>query len=139
MADPCQRAMYLDAIPKQAAMLLGAGALIVPCFRQPTSLLGPKNDLHELNGFASIWACIENILIAAASEGIHAVTKIISTEAEAEHVRSVLGVPPEFAMPCYLAMGYPAEGVSRLRQVRVSLDERIHVDRWSADDPATAG
>jgi len=131
MADERQYAMYLDAVPKQGSMILGAGALLVPCFGSRGSLLGEKKSLHELNAFASMWAVLENILVAAASEGIFGVTKIISTPEETAHVRDTLAIPGDYEMPCYLALGYPRDDVVWLEQVPIDVDERIHVDRWS--------
>lgn len=132
MTAECQRDMYLDALPKQVRMILSAGALVIPCFHQPTPILEAKRSLHELNAFASIWAVLENILVAAASDGIHGVTKIISTPEESAHVRNILQIPSDYEMPCYLALGYPAEGAPSLIQVAVDPQERISIDRWSS-------
>jgi len=122
--------MYLDAIPKQASMVIGAAELLIPCFRQESDLLGAKQGLHELNGFASMWAVIENILIAAASEGIFGVTKIISAPEERDHIRSTLGIPDEFEVPCYLPLGYPAAEAVHHPQIPVNAADRLYVDRW---------
>lgn len=70
-----QRGTYIDAIPKQYKMLSTSACLIIPCFRNHGPLLKPEN-LSALNSFASIWCCIENMLIAAVSEGIYGVTRI---------------------------------------------------------------
>ncbi len=130
MADERQYAMYYDAIPKQVSMILGAGALLIPCFRQRGPLLGEKKSLHELNAFASIWAVIENVLVAAASEGVFGVTKIISTPEERDHVRAVLAIHDDYEIPCYLALGYPRDDTVRHEQLRIDVVERLHVDRW---------
>jgi len=135
MTDDRQYAMYYDAIPKQASMILGAGALVVPCFVQQGTLLDAKESLHELNAFASIWAVLENVLVAAASEGVFGVTKIISRPSETDYVRSTLGIPAEYEIPCYLAMGYPKEDAFVPKQLSIDLRERLHIDRW--DGPAT--
>jgi nitroreductase len=132
MEDECQRAMYADGVPKQARMVLGAGALVIPCFRQPEPLLSGRRSLHELNAFASMWAVLENVLIAAATGGIFGVTKIISTPEEAVHVRATLGIPDDYEVPCYLALGYPAEDAVWTEQVPINVEERLHVDRWAA-------
>ena len=132
MSIECQRLMYLDGIPKQASMILNAGALVVPCFYQPSPILEEKKSLHELNALASMWAVLENILIAAASEGVLGVTKIVSTPDEATHIRNVLAIPEDQEMPCYLALGYPSEDVVIHKQVPVDLQERISIDRWSS-------
>jgi nitroreductase len=132
MEDECQRAMYADGVPKQARMVLGEGALVIPCFRQPEPLLSGRRSLHELNAFASMWAVLENVLIAAATGGIFGVTKIISTPEEAVHVRATLGIPDDYEVPCYLALGYPAEDAVWTEQVPINVEERLHVDRWAA-------
>jgi nitroreductase len=132
MEDECQRAMYADGVPKQATMVLTAGALVIPCFRQPGPLLSGKRSLHELNAFASMWAVLENVLIAAASDGIFGVTKIISTPEEAVHVRATLGIPDDYEVPCYLALGYPAEDAVWTEQVPIDAEDRLYVDRWAA-------
>jgi nitroreductase len=129
--DECQRAMYADGVPKQARMVLGAGALLMPCFRNRGPLLGEKKSLHELNAFASIWALLENVLVVAASEGVFGVTKIISTPEETVHIRETLGIPDDYEVPCYLALGYPRVDTAWIEQLPVDIDERIHTNRWS--------
>lgn len=128
LTDPLQREMYLDAIPKQHRMLLTAGCLILPCFRQKSPLLKPAN-LSALNSFASIWCCIENMLLAAASEGIYGVTRIPFDE-EITHVREVLKMPEDYEFPCYLALGYPREDVKPIAQNAIPAEERIHFNKW---------
>ena len=130
MTDERQVAMYLEAIPRQASMVLGAPVLLIPCFRQEGDLLGAKESLHELNAFASIWAVIENVLVAGASEGIQGVTKIISTPDERDHVRATLGIPDDYEIPCYLPLGYPAEDAVWHEQLAPKAAERLRIDRW---------
>jgi nitroreductase len=128
MVDDVQRQMYIEGIPKQYSMLLEAGCLIIPCFRQEAPLLEPET-LSSLNAFASIWCCIENILVAAASEGIFGVTRIPSA-LEVEAIRQALDVPPAYQIPCWLALGYPTATARRAEQKPVSLDERVHLNEW---------
>ncbi len=128
LSDPEQRAMYIDAIPKQISMLLDAACLMLPCFRQEKPLLKPR-DLSALNPFASIWCCVENMLIAASAEGIFGVTRI-PFESERCVIKEELGLPGDYEFPCWLALGYPASDAVRARQVQIDLDERVHVDAW---------
>jgi nitroreductase len=128
LTESSQREMYLDAIPKQHAMLLNAGCLIIPCFYITTPLLKPET-LSSLNSFASIWCCIENILIAAAAEGIFGVTRI-PFEAERKIIRRLLKIPEGYETPCYLALGYPMETAKRMAQYQVNLEEKIHLNKW---------
>jgi nitroreductase len=126
--DEVQREMYLDGIPKQYQMLANAGCLILPFFRQERPLLKAKT-MFDLNGFASIWCCIENMLIAAADEGIQGVTRI-PFEEELTIIHEHLGVEDGYVNPCILALGHPAVDAKRARQLEIQLEERIHVDRW---------
>ncbi len=128
LVDTLQREMYLDGIPKQVKMILTAGALVIPCFYQPWPLLEPKS-LSSLNGFASMWCCIENILLAAAAEGVFGVTRIPFAK-EIETLREVLGIPEDYYAPCYLALGYPKPGAKHIQQHAVDVGQRISIDRW---------
>ncbi len=128
LVDTVQREMYLDGIPKQIRMLLTAGALVIPCYHQPWPLLQPES-LSSLNGFASIWCCIENILLAAAAEGVFGVTRI-PFDKESKTLREVLGIPDDYCVPCYLVLGYPKPGVKQIRQHVIDVNERLYIDRW---------
>lgn len=128
MTDIVQRNMYLDAVPKQQAMLYNAGCLILPFFRHNGSLLQPKT-LSSLNGFASIWCCIENMLLAAAAEGIFGVTRIPQGE-EPQHIKSVIYYPDDYVLPCYIGLGYPSKDAIINCQKEVSAKEKIHTDKW---------
>lgn len=128
LKDKVQRDMYLEALPRQFSMLYNAGCLILPFFRIRKPLLQPES-LSSLNPFASIWCCIENMLVAAASEGIFGVTRIPMTD-ESEHIRNVLGHPDDYVMPCYVALGYPAKEAAAAAQNPVSARAKIHIDAW---------
>lgn len=128
MTDPAQKEMYLEAIPRQYSMIVRAGALVIPCYREPGDLMRPQS-LSSLNGFASIWCSIENILIAAAAEGIFGVTRIPSAE-EIGRARELFGIPGAYQAACFMALGYPGPGARRTVQKAVALEERIHYGKW---------
>ena len=128
MTDEVQRNMYRDAMPRQRSMLYNAGCLILPFFKVREPLLQPST-LSSLNDFASIWCCIENMLLAAASEGILGVTRIPMGE-ESEHIKSVIGHPENYVMPCYLALGYPAKNAAIPAQKVINAKDRIHFNSW---------
>lgn len=128
MTDKVQRNMYHEAMPRQFSMLYKAGCLILPFFKIREPLLQPSS-LSSLNEFASIWCCIENMLLAAASEGILGVTRIPMRE-ESEHIQTVIGHPDSYVMPCYLALGYPAENASIPAQKTISARDRIRINSW---------
>lgn len=128
MSDPSQRRMYQDAIPKQYRMLSEAACVVLPLFRQKTELLKPQN-LSALNAFASIWCCIENLLLAATAEGYGCALRIPMGDEQA-HARDVLGYPEDYCMPCYLALGTPAPDAVCAAQKPYELEERIHRNQW---------
>ncbi len=127
-SDDCQQQMYVDAIPKQVQMLLKSGCLILPFFKQSSPLLEPE-ALESLNYFASIWCCIENILLAAAAEGLGAAIRIPAGK-EPEHILEVVNHPKEYVMPCYIALGYPSKAAAVIQQKEYNLEDKIHMDQW---------
>jgi nitroreductase len=129
LTDEKQRSVYIEAIPKQFSMLMDAPLLLLPFWLHHTSLLKPKS-LSDLNPLVSIWCVVENILIAAASEGIQGVTRIPFTD-EGKIVKQELGVPAGYEFPCWMAMGYPAPDAKRMAPIDIDITERIHHDRWS--------
>lgn len=128
MTDTDQRGMYHIAMPKQFSMLYNSGCLILPFFKMREPLLKPTS-LSSLNEFASIWLCIENILLAAAAEGIFGVTRIPMTE-ELEHIKKTVKHPDDYAMPCYIALGYPSNNVKIPVQKVINVEDRMHFNQW---------
>lgn len=128
MTNGDQRYLYHEAVPKQQAMILNAAAVILPCFHVTRPLLQP-GSLSDLNFFASIWCCIENMLLAACAEGIFGVTRI-PFETESKWLKENLAIPHGYEVPCYLCLGYPAQVESHIRQVEIRPQDRIHHGRW---------
>ena len=126
--DECQQKAYRDAIPKQYRMLLDASVMLIPLFKQKTDILHADN-LSHLNGFASIWCCIENIFLATTAEDLGATLRIPLGN-EAEWVRNVLGFPEDYLMPCFIAIGKPKEDAAFIEQKPYTLKERIHNNHW---------
>ena len=120
--DPFQREMYKYSIPKQAKMILTAGAVIVPVYYQPFPLLDPKKRMH-LNYFASIWMVIENILLSAVEEGIFGVPYIPKYS---DKIKELLKIPDKYEFPCILALGYPEPKARTFIPDPVKIEERIH-------------
>ena len=128
MTDSEQRGMYHIAMPKQFSMLYNSGCLILPFFKLREPLMHPV-CLSSLNEFASIWCCIENILLAAASEGICGVTRI-PMEEELAHIQKTIKHPDNYAMPCYIALGYPDKDAKIPVQKVINVEDRLHINYW---------
>lgn len=128
LSDPIQQACYKDAVPKQYRMFAEASCLVVPLFKQKTAVLGAEN-LSQLNGFASIWCCIENMLLAATDEQ-YACTLRIPLGQEEPWTRQLLNYPKDYLMPCLIAIGKPRPDAERVKQKEYSVQERIHLNQW---------
>ncbi len=126
--DPCQQDAYKSAIPRQYRMFADASCMIIPLLKQKTDILHPDN-LSHLNGFASIWCCIENIFLAATAEE-YACTLRIPLGDEGEWARDVLNFPSDYLMPCFIALGRPAENAACVKQKDYDLNEIIHKNVW---------
>ena len=85
--------------------------------------------LSSLNEFASIWCCIENILLAAASEQILGVTRI-PMEEELKYIKETLKHPDNYTMPCYIALGYPSKDAKLPVQKAINIEDRLHFNHW---------
>ena len=124
MADGLQKEMYLKALPVQKRMLISSPELLVVCFRM-RKLLKECKTLYELNNFASVWACIENILLAMTAEGLYGVTYI---PRETSSLKNMLEVPQDYEVAAVIPMGYPTDYF--VKQKTICLREKIHYNRW---------
>lgn len=128
LSDTCQQNAYKDAIPKQYQMLAEAACVIVPLLKQKTDLLHPKN-LSHLNGYASIWCCIENMLLAITAEGYTSALRIPLGD-EGDWAREVLNFPEDYLMPCFIAVGKARANAHCVEQKEYVITERIHKNVW---------
>jgi nitroreductase len=126
--DKLQQECYRNAVPKQYRMLFEASAVIIPLLKQKTDILHPEHISH-LNGFASIWCCIENIFLAATAEGLGCNLRIPLGD-ESEHAKKVLQFPDDYFMPCFIGLGKPLEGVAPVTQVEINPQDRIHWEKY---------
>ncbi|WP_410496411.1 nitroreductase family protein [Cellulosilyticum sp. ST5] len=126
--DNEQQACYRDAVPKQYRMLADASVIIIPLFKQKTKILSADN-LSQLNGFASIWCCIENIFLAATAMN-YGCNLRIPLGNEDEWSKKILGYPDEYMMPCFIGIGQAQKDAVTVRQKTIDIDERIHWNSW---------
>ncbi len=127
--DADERAMFVDALPKQRRMLVQSGCLVLPFFRQRDCPLCRPADQSSLNYFASAWAALENILLAATAEGLACAFRIPIGD-ESEHVKRLVGAPDDYEFTCFLAIGHAAGLTPPFRQKVVRAAKRIHRNVW---------
>ena len=128
ISDPVQKESYRVAVPKQYRMLTDAAAVIIPLMKKKADILNPGN-LSDLNCYASIWCSIENVWLAAASEGYGCNVRIPWGDEE-KIARQVLGFPEEYMIPCFIGIGRPAEDAVKTKQLEVDLDKMIHWQKF---------
>ncbi|RAY13390.1 NADH dehydrogenase FAD-containing subunit [Actinomadura craniellae] len=91
------------------------------------------HDRYTLVGGASIYPFVWSLLLAAHDAGLGGVMTTMLVQREKE-VRTLLGVPDEFAVGAVVALGHPVRRPTRLRRSEVA--EFATVDRF--DGPAVA-
>ena len=93
--DEDEHAMFVDALPKQQRMLVQSDCLVLPFFRQKDCPLCRPANQSSLNYFASAWAAVENILLAATAEGLACAFRI-PVGNESEYVKRIVGAPDDY-------------------------------------------
>ncbi|MBR4557571.1 MAG: nitroreductase family protein [Clostridiales bacterium] len=128
ITDPVQKESYRIAVPKQYRMLIDAAAVIIPLMKKKADILNPGN-LSDLNCYASVWCSIENVWLAAASEGYGCNVRIPWNDEE-KIAREALGFPENYMIPCFIGIGRPAKDAVKTRQLDVDLDKMIHWQKF---------
>ena len=127
--DKDEYAMFVDALPKQQRMLVQSNCLILPFFRQRDYPLCAPAEQCSLNYFASAWAAVENILLAATAEGLACAFRIPIGN-ESEYVKQLVGALEDYEFTCFLAIGYAAENAYLPKQKEINIEKKIHKNIW---------
>jgi 5,6-dimethylbenzimidazole synthase len=122
------KSVYRRSLPVQMTMMLEAPEVLVVCYTMKP--LAECRTLFELNPLASVWMCIENIMLGLAAEGLFGCTY---TPYDAAGLKAALGIPPEFQVAAVIPFGFPKAEPGG--QAPENLDERLHIDIWSEPVP----
>lgn len=122
------RKMYNYAVPRQYRMLQEAPYIIIPFFKAGGGMFQPTS-VSSLNPVASIWCAVENMLLAATAQGLACAIRIPVGE-EGGYVANALGAPKDYFMPCYIGVGYAAEGAQIPEQHEYTAEQKTHFGRW---------
>ncbi len=109
-AGPGGFAEHLDEVPVLLVVVADLRAL---------AAVDRDLDRYTMAGGASVYPFVWSLLLAAREVGLGGVmtTMVIPQEAA---VRSLLGVPDEFAVAAVVALGHPARELTRLRRAPVA-------------------
>ncbi|MCD0450000.1 nitroreductase family protein [Actinocorallia sp. API 0066] len=100
---------HLDEVP---AMLVVLGDLDV------LAAVDRDHDRYTFAGGGSLYPFVWSLLLAAREEGLGGVMTTMHVREE-EAVRSLLGVPENFAIVSTVLLGYPARRPTRLKRTKV--------------------
>ena len=118
--------MYLDAIPKQKRMILTSPELLVVVYK-PKTFVKDSHRIYDLNCLASVWCCIENILLSLAEHDVLGVTFIPKNT---DKVKDILKVPNELEVAAIIPLGYKNKDSKIIKQKEIDLITRIHTNGW---------
>ena len=121
--DETLKKVYRKTLPIQLTMMLEAPELLVVCYKMKP--LTDCRTLFELNPLASVWMCIENIMLAMASEGLFGCTY---TPYDSTGLKKYLGILVGYEIASVIPFGFPRES-SESRENEI-LEDRLHVDKW---------
>jgi hypothetical protein len=86
-----------------------------------------RRRTYDLNCLASVWCCIENILLSLSERDVFGVTFIPQNTPA---VKKVLNIPQELEVAAIIPFGYKAHDAKIIPQKEVMLEERIHINNW---------
>ena len=115
--------VYRRSLPLQLTMMLEAPELLIVCYKMKP--LQEVKTLFELNPLASVWMCIENIMLAMAAEGLYGCTY---TAYDADGFKRHLGIPEGYEVASVIPFGYPKK--TPVSVERESVEGRLHLDSW---------
>ena len=107
-------------------MLQGAPYVLIPLYKAKEVSGGP---VSKLNPFATIWCVIENILLAAAAEGLSCSMRI-PLDAEHDAVKARLKIPSSYRIPSFIGIGYADPEEAKPEQTVPDLDKQIRFGKW---------
>lgn len=124
--DSLVKGMYLEAIPKQKKMILTAPELLVIVYKPKTQVSESKR-VYDLNCLASVWCCIENILLSLAENEVFGVTFIPKNTPS---IKNILNIPQELEVAAIIPFGYKDSNAKSIPQKEIQLESRLHISNW---------
>lgn len=118
--------MYLDAIPKQKKMILEAPEFLVVVYK-PKTHIKDSQKVYDLNCLASVWCCIENILLTLAENDVYGVTFISQNTCE---IKKILDIPDDLEVAALIPFGYKKDGIKVFPQKDIDISKKLHLNHW---------
>ena len=107
-------------------MILTAPEVLIVIYR-PKTPIHKSTRVYDLNCLASIWCCIENVLLAMTEEELSGVTFVPQ---HTTGLKNVLGIPIELEIAAIIPFRYRADDARLVNREDIRPEERIHYDTW---------
>jgi F420 biosynthesis protein FbiB-like protein len=127
--DPVRRRMRLASITFRENVT-SAPVLIIPCLVAPTS---PSSDVNSLLAGSSIYAAVQNLMLAARALGLGTVLTTFSAHIE-DVLRAEFGLPDDAKPVAVIPVGYP-DGQRFGPTTRKPVEGVTFWDHWGATRP----
>lgn len=123
-----QQEMFKIAFPRQHSMIESAGCLVLPYFKQSSSLYKPEN-VYTLINYGAAWAFIENILLASTAEGLGCAIHIPVGD-ENKDVQNIVKPASNYILPAIIAIGIPIDSAEIPTQVSAKVEDKVRWNKW---------
>jgi F420 biosynthesis protein FbiB-like protein len=124
--DPVRRRMRLASIAFRENVT-SAPVLIIPCLVAPTS---PSSDVNSLWAGSSIYAAVQNLMLAARALGLGTVLTTFNIRIE-DVIRGEFGLPQDAKPVAVIPVGYP-DGERFGPTTRKPVDSVTFWDQWGS-------
>jgi nitroreductase len=118
--------MYLDAIPKQKKMILTAPELLIVVYK-PKIQVSESKRIYDFNCLASVWCCIENILLSLAEDDVFGVTFIPKNT---PGIKKIFNIPQQLEVAAIIPFGYKDSHAKIIPQKEIPLESKLHINNW---------
>lgn len=123
-----QQEMFKIAYPRQRSMIEECACVVLPLFKQKYPMTEDKNG-YGLMDYGAAWALVENMLLAAAAEGLGSVVHI-PVKKEPEKIKEFLKIPEGWCLPALVILGYASPDAEVPSQVKATVENKVHWNRW---------
>ena len=123
-----QQEMFKISYPLQKSMVEESACVIIVSYKKKHEFSETYNNFG-LQEYASAWALIENILLAATYEGLG--TGIhVPVQKEPQQIKEFMKIPYNYYLPAMIMLGYIPENVLLPKQIEANGNNLVHWNKW---------
>ena len=112
----------------QKSMIEESTCIIIVLYKQKHEFSDSYNNFG-LQEYASAWALIENILLAATYEGLG--TGIhVPIQKEPNQIKEYMKIPYNYYIPAMILLGYAAENAILPTRIEANVEKNVHWNKW---------